>query len=58
MLNSLIIAIVGIVSLMMLWIGIQRKWGDTFAEYVSDEDVLAGRSILWELRLYDCLLTI
>ncbi len=44
MLNSLLIAITGIVALMVLWLIVQRFWGDTFAEHLSDEDVLAGRT--------------
>jgi hypothetical protein len=49
MFESLIIGIGGIVLMMILWVVIQGWWRRTFADYVSDEDVLAGRS-----RCGDC----
>ncbi len=44
MIQSLSIAIGGIISLMLAWIFIQFLWKKTFAAYVSDEDALADRS--------------
>ncbi len=44
MINSLLIGIGGIIGLMALWVIVQRFWGNTFSDYMSDEDVLAGRS--------------
>jgi hypothetical protein len=43
MMYSLIIAVGGIVAMMLLWIVVQTIWRRTFAEYLSDEDVLADR---------------
>ncbi|MCB0639164.1 MAG: hypothetical protein KDC54_21200 [Lewinella sp.] len=43
MLHSLIIGVGGIVVMMLLWVVVQAIWRRTFAEYVSDEDVLAER---------------
>jgi len=44
MFQSLIIAIGGIIFLMVTWLIVQSLWGKTFAEYLSDEDVMAGRT--------------
>jgi len=44
MIQSLLTAITAIVGLMLLWIIVQALWGKTFAEHVSDEDVMAGRT--------------
>ena len=44
MIGSLIIGIVGIVSLLIIWIVVQSWWGKTFADQLSDDDVLAGRT--------------
>jgi hypothetical protein len=44
MLKSLIIGIGGIVVLMILWVVVQSVWKKTFSDYMSDEDVLAGRN--------------
>jgi hypothetical protein len=44
MIQSLIIGIGGVVSLMILWMIIQFWWGKTFSDNISDEDVLAGRT--------------
>jgi hypothetical protein len=44
MLNSLLIAVGAIVSMMIIWIGVQSIWGKTFSEYLIDEDVMAGRT--------------
>lgn len=44
MLDSLFIAVVGIVAMMVLWVIVQKFWGHTFAEYTTDEDVMAGRT--------------
>jgi len=43
MLYSLLIAITGIVTIMLIWVGVQRIWGQAFAEHINDEDVLAER---------------
>ena len=44
MIESLIIGIGGIVSLMIIWIVIQSWWGKIFSDNLSDDDVLAGRT--------------
>lgn len=44
MINSLVIAIGGIITLMVMWALIQSMWGKTFSDYVEDQDVLAGRT--------------
>ncbi len=44
MIDSLLIAIGGIVGLMVLWMIVQKLWGQTFAEYMGDEDAMAGRT--------------
>jgi hypothetical protein len=44
MLYSLLIAAAGIIGIMLLWVLVQRLWGHTFSEYVSDEDVMSGRT--------------
>ncbi|MFT5165299.1 MAG: hypothetical protein ACI8P3_000523 [Saprospiraceae bacterium] len=44
MFESLIIGIGGIVSLMIIWITIQSFWRKIFAEYISEDDVMAGRT--------------
>jgi hypothetical protein len=44
MLQSIIIGIGGIVFLMVIWIAVQLWWGKTFADYVTDDDVMAGRT--------------
>jgi hypothetical protein len=38
------IGIAGMITLMVLWVVIQRNWGKMFSDQLSDEDVLAGRS--------------
>lgn len=43
MLNSILIGLGGIVFLTVMWGLVQFWWKDTFAEYLSDEDVLADR---------------
>ena len=43
MLQSFLIGIGGIVGLMLVWAIVQVLWGRVFAEYRSDEDVLADR---------------
>lgn len=43
MLHSLLIGIGGIVGLMLVWLVVQTFWGRIFADYMSDEDVLADR---------------
>jgi hypothetical protein len=43
MINSLLIGIGGMVGLVVLWFIVQRLWGNTFSDYISDEDVLAER---------------
>ena len=44
MVKSLMIGAGGIVFLMLIWVMIQYSWRETFAEHLSDEDVLAGRT--------------
>ena len=44
MLKSLVVGIGGVVGIMLVWIAVQRLWGKVFAEHLSDEDVMAGRS--------------
>ena len=44
MIKSLAICIGGIVGLMLVWVTIQSLWRKMFAEYLSDDDVLAGRT--------------
>jgi hypothetical protein len=44
MMNSVIIAIGGILGIMIVWIAVQALWRKVFAEYISDEDVMAGRT--------------
>jgi hypothetical protein len=44
MIQSLLVAIGGIVGLMLVWVLIQLLWKKTFKAYLSDEDVLADRS--------------
>ena len=43
MLNSLLIAILGILALMLGWVAIQSVWRKSFSEYIEEEDVLAER---------------
>ncbi len=43
MLTSFLTAIGAMVGLMLAWVGVQALWRKTFADYVSDEDVLAER---------------
>ncbi len=43
MIGSLAIAIGGIVTMMIVWVGVQYMWKQVFAEHVNDEDVLADR---------------
>ena len=43
MINSLLIGIGGMVGLMVVWYIVQRLWGDSFSDYISDDDVLAAR---------------
>ncbi len=44
MLNTYIIAIVGIISMMVGWVFIQALWRTVFSDHVSDEDALAERT--------------
>ena len=44
MIDSLLIAIGGIITLMIGWAVVQSLWGKTFAEYMEEEDALAGRT--------------
>lgn len=44
MIESYIIAIGGIVSLMIIWTVVQSFWKLFFSDQLSDEDVLAGRN--------------
>ncbi len=42
--NALITGIVGIVGLVITWVAVQLLWKKEFVDYLSDDDVLAGRS--------------
>ncbi len=44
MFESLLIGIGGIVALAVIWVIVQSAWKNVFADHISDEDVLAGRS--------------
>ncbi|MFZ1748759.1 MAG: hypothetical protein WAU01_01135 [Saprospiraceae bacterium] len=44
MIKSMLIAILGIIGLMVVWALIQTLWRSTFQEFITDEDVLAGRN--------------
>jgi hypothetical protein len=44
MIESLTIGIGGIVSLLLIWVLVQSGWRKIFAEHISDEDVMAGRT--------------
>ena len=44
MIESYIIAIIGIVTLMVAWIGVQTLWRKIFSDHVSDEDAMAERT--------------
>ena len=44
MLQSLIIGVGGVVVMMLGWLLVQNFWGKTFEEYLTDEDVMAGRT--------------
>ena len=43
MVHSLMIAIIGIVTLMLAWVVVQNVWRNVFADQLADEDVLAER---------------
>lgn len=43
MIESFIIAVGGIIAMMTVWVIVQMLWRRTFAEYLSDDDVLADR---------------
>ena len=42
--TSYLIGILAIVGMMVMWVLVQGWWRNTFAEDLTDEDVLAGRS--------------
>lgn len=44
MFESIIIGVGGIVLMMVAWMAVQRLWGKTFAEYMTDDDAMAGRT--------------
>ncbi|MFY0627444.1 MAG: hypothetical protein JXR07_14175 [Reichenbachiella sp.] len=44
MITTYLIGIFGIVGLMIAWVGIQSVWKRIFAEHVTDEDAMAGRT--------------
>ncbi len=44
MFESLLIGVGGIVSLMIVWVIVQSLWRKIFADQISDDDVLAGRT--------------
>lgn len=43
MIGTYLIGIFGIAGLMVIWVIVQRQWGKSFAEDITDEDVLADR---------------
>jgi hypothetical protein len=43
MIKSLLVSVTGILILMIIWVVVQKLWGKTFADYYTDEDVLAER---------------
>jgi hypothetical protein len=43
MIQSLLIAMGGIVGLMLAWLLVQHLWRQQFADYLTEEDVLAER---------------
>jgi hypothetical protein len=44
MIQSLFIGIAGILLLSLFWVLIQAFWKTEFSDYITDEDVLAGRT--------------
>ncbi|MEO9806002.1 MAG: hypothetical protein ABJF04_22275 [Reichenbachiella sp.] len=44
MLKEYLISIIGIVSLMIIWMGVQSMWRKMFSAHLSDEDALAERT--------------
>ncbi len=44
MIKTFAIAAVVIILVMTIWIGVQMIWRKVFADYISDEDVMAGRT--------------
>ncbi len=44
MITTYFIGIAGMITLMVLWVVVQRIWGKMFSDRFPDEDVLAGRS--------------
>lgn len=44
MIESMLIGIGVVVLLVLGWIGVQSWWGNVFADYLTDEDVMAGRT--------------
>ena len=44
MLNTIIISLIIVLGLMITWYFIQNLWRQTFADEISDEDVLAERN--------------
>lgn len=44
MIGSYLIGIIGIVSIMIIWVTVQSLWKKTFPEHVTDEDAMAGRT--------------
>ena len=44
MIQAYLIGIIGIVGLMVIWVGIQHFWKHEFTDYVNDEDALAERN--------------
>ncbi len=43
MIQSLLIAMGTVVGLMLAWMLVQNLWRTTFADYLTEEDVLAER---------------
>jgi hypothetical protein len=44
MLQSMVIGIGAIVTMMVMWMVVQRLWGQTFSEHMTDEDAMSGRT--------------
>jgi hypothetical protein len=44
MIESFIIGIGGVVTLLVMWVVVQSWWGKVFADNITDDDVLAGRT--------------
>ncbi len=43
MVKSFLIGAGAIIGMMLIWALVQKFWGNTFSDYIADDDVLAGR---------------